>query len=74
MFESPRAYPVNSTQLRDRVNESHPKWENECVRHIVGSLIWQDANDLRKILPVARMWAVPAGADVCGVRIGDAEG
>ena len=71
---STRVYPVNSTQLRDRVNESHPKWENECVRHIAGSLIRRDANDPRESLPVPWMWAVPAGADVCGVRVGDAEG
>ncbi len=38
------------------------------------SSIRRDANELRESLPVAWMWAVPPGADVCGVRLGDAEG
>ena len=71
---STRVYPVNPTQLRDRVNESHPKWENECVRHIAASLIKRDANELRESLPVAWMWAVSADADVRGVRVGDTDG
>ncbi len=71
---STRVYPVNPTQLRDRVNESHPKWENECVRHIAASLIRRDANKLRESQPMPWMWAVPVGADVRGVRVGDAEG
>ncbi len=54
--------------------ESRPKWENKFVRHIVGSLIRRDANEPRESLPVAWMWAVPASADVRGVRLGDAEG
>ena len=33
------------------------------------SHIRRDANELRESLPVAWMWAVPAGADVCGVRV-----
>ena len=71
---STRVYPVNPTQLRDRVNESYPKWENECVRHIAASLIRRDANKLRESQPMPWMWTVPAGADVRGVRVGDPEG
>ena len=38
------------------------------------SLIWRNPNELRESLPVPWMWVVPAGADVCGVRVGDTEG
>ena len=37
-------------------------------------LIRRDANELRQTQPVPWMWAVPAGADICGVRLGDIEG
>ncbi len=46
-----------------------PFWPIRPTLHIR-----RDANELCESLPVAWMWAVPAGADVCRVRLGDGEG
>ncbi len=46
-----------------------PFWHIRPTLHIR-----RNSNEFCKSLPMPWMWAVPAGADVCGVRLGDAEG